>query len=95
MSQFYINRGYTDTDEITFTIPDNYHIDLPPKNIEITSAAGKYSLNLEIKNSQCIYKRKIELKDGTYPVGEYEKFVRFYQSVIDADNTRLILTRNN
>lgn len=94
-SQLYLNRGYTDIDEITFTFPANYRIDLPPKNINIVNPAGTYSVNLDIKDNQCVYKRKIELKDGTYAVGDYEKFVRFYQTIIEADDTRLMLIKKN
>lgn len=89
----YINRGFSDIDELNFTLPDGYKIDSYPKNLSIEKPFGKFSVTLEVKGNSLAYTRKIELKDGTYPPENYQEFVNFYQAVSDADNRKISMVR--
>jgi hypothetical protein len=90
----YINRGYTDEDEITYTLPKGYHLESEPLNKTIEKPFGSFSASMSINGNQLVYKRKFQLKDGTYSKDTYQDLVDFYQSVVDSDNYNVMLAKN-
>ncbi|MES2428119.1 MAG: DUF3857 domain-containing protein [Bacteroidota bacterium] len=91
----YINDGYTDVDDIIFTIPKGYHLEKIPLNIDLKQPFGNYIARLELKDDQLVYKRKMQLIDGTYNKDTYQDLVDFYQKVADADNYNVSLVKDN
>jgi hypothetical protein len=89
----YINRGYTDTDEIVFTLPKGYKLDTKPQNIIIEKPFGKFSSTIEINNNIAKYNRYVQLKEGLYPPEQYPELVKFYQSIADSDASRITLLK--
>jgi len=90
-----INRGYTDEDEITFTLPTGYKLEKLPLNIALNKPFGKFSATMTINGDELTYHRKIELIDGTYNKDTYPDLVNFYQSVADADEYTVVLKKSN
>ena len=90
----YINRGYTDEDEIVYTLPTGYHPDMEPLNINLTKPFGKFKMSATISDGKLIYKRRMELIDGTYGKESYHDLVEFYQTVADADSYNVTLVKN-
>jgi transglutaminase-like putative cysteine protease len=90
----YINRGYTDEDEIVYTLPTGYHPDMEPLNINLTKPFGKFKMSATISDGKLIYKRRMELIDGTYDKESYHDLVEFYQTVADADSYNVTLVKN-
>jgi hypothetical protein len=90
----YINRGYTTVDEVTYTIPEGYHLEKEPLNVSIEKPFAKFSAQMELKGDQLIYRRKFQLFDGTYPKDSYDDLVDFYQNVVDADGYTVSLVKN-
>ena len=90
-----ITRGNTEEDEVIFTIPAGYHLDKKPLNDIADKPFAKFSATMELKGNQLIYKRKLQLIDGTYGKDTYQDFVDFYQEVVDDDNYTVVLAKNN
>jgi hypothetical protein len=90
----YINRGYTEDDETTYTLPKGYKLDSEPLNVSISKPFGTFSATMTINGDQLIYKRKLLVKDGTYDKELYQGVVDFYQAVADADNYNVTLVKN-
>lgn len=86
----YINRGYTDEDELTFQLPDGYKIEALPESKQINSAFGSYSATIKLAGKTLIYTRKITIKDGTYPADQYKEFSTFMNDINAADRSRII-----
>ncbi|SDS81295.1 protein of unknown function [Mucilaginibacter mallensis] len=95
VTNVYINEGYTDEDEITYTLPTGYHLDSEILHRNLDLPFGKYSASMKVDGNQLVYKRKFRLNDGTYPKDTYQDLVDFYQSVADADAHEIILVKNN
>jgi hypothetical protein len=92
----YINRGYTDVDEITYQIPVGYRMDNNPLRLAIKKPFGRYTASTIMNDkNQIIYKRKLEIIDGTYPIDNYADLVAFYQQVADADDYKIALIKAN
>nr|WP_067063255.1 DUF3857 domain-containing protein [Mucilaginibacter sp. L294] len=90
----YINRGYTDEDEITYTLPAGYRPDMAPLNINLKNPFGSFKVTTVISDNKLIYKRRIEIIDGTYNKESYTDLVDFYQAVADADSYNVMLVKN-
>ncbi|RFZ90902.1 DUF3857 domain-containing protein [Mucilaginibacter conchicola] len=90
----YINRGYTDEDEITYTLPKGYRPDSDPWVVNLSQPFGKYRASVTITGDKLIYKRRIEIIDGTYDKEVYSKLVEFYQKIADNDAYTVSLVKN-
>jgi transglutaminase-like putative cysteine protease len=94
-TNFYINEGFTDDDEINYTIPAGYHLEKIPLNVNISKPFGNYSARVSLQGDKLLYSRKMQLIDGTYDKSTYQDFVDFYQKAVDADNYSITLTKGN
>jgi hypothetical protein len=90
----YINRGWTEDDNISYALPKGYKLDSEPLNISIEKPFGSFMATISVDGDKLIYKRKLQVKDGTYSKDTYQDVVDFYQSVADADNYNVILAKN-
>jgi len=93
LNNVYINRGSTDEDEITYTVPAGYHLEKEPLNVSINKPFGNFTAIMTLSGNQLTYKRKFQLIDGTYSPDTYQDFVDFYQDVVDADNYTVSLVK--
>lgn len=90
-----IVRGYTDEDEITYTLPAGYKLERLPLNKHIEKPFGRFEARIEFKGDKLVYKRKFELLDGTYNKDTYQDLVDFYDAVADADAYSAELVKGN
>jgi len=90
----YINEGYTDEDDITYTLPAGYHTDSNGLNVHLKTPFGSFAATSTVRDGKLIYKRKLQLIDGTYPKDTYQNLVDFFQSVVDADAYLVTLVKN-
>jgi hypothetical protein len=91
----YINTGYTDEDEVTYTLPKGYHVDLRPTAVVINKPFGTYSVSAVVEENKLIYKRKVQVYNGTYSKELYQELVDFYQSIAETDNSNVTLVKDN
>lgn len=89
----YFNRGYTEEDQITYTLPKDYKLETEPLNVSIEKPFGTYSAAMTLDGDRLIYKRKFQIKDGLYSKDIYQDVVDFYQSVVDADNYNVTMVK--
>lgn len=76
-NDIYINRGYTDIDIITYTLPDNIDRHIQPLIKKLEAPMGTYELRTRIEDGKLISYRKIQLREGLYPAVQYEDFYNF------------------
>jgi len=94
LNSVYINRGYTDVDEVTYTIPKGYHLEKDPLDVSIVKPFGKFTVSMSLNGNRLIYKRRLQLIDGTYNSDTYQDLVDFYQDIVDADDYTVSLIKN-
>jgi len=95
VTNVYINEGYTDEDEIIYTLPAGYHVENDLLHKDLDSPFGKFTVSMKVEGNQLVYKRKFRLNDGTYPKDTYPDLVDFYESIVDADTHEVVLIKNN
>ncbi len=86
----YVNRGYTDEDELTYQLPAGFKLEAMPLNKEIKTAFGSYNATVKLEGKTLTYKRKIIIKDGTYPAEHYQEFSTFMNDINAADRSRVV-----
>jgi len=89
----YINDGYTDDDEISYTLPTGYHSFKSPLFVSLDKPFGKFRATMTIKDGRLIYKRHLQVIDGTYSKDLYQDLVDFYQAVQEADHYSVYLVK--
>lgn len=87
----YINRGYTDYDEITYQLPEGAELDYKPKDLEISNVYGSYRCSITKNGNTLVYHRKFVLNNGTHPPKDYQAFASFMNIVSNADRAKVIL----
>jgi hypothetical protein len=90
----YINEGSTEDDEIIYTLPAGYHSDSNDLDVSIKEPFGTFKATSTIKDGKLIYKRRLQVIDGTYSKDKYQDLVDFYRSVADADTRTVTLVKN-
>ena len=85
INDVYINRGFTKEDEVTYTLPGGYKLEKTPINYSVSQPFGSFSVTMTVNGDKMIYKRKLQMIDGTYNRGMYDTLVDFCQTVHDAD----------
>ncbi|WP_214229296.1 DUF3857 domain-containing protein [Pedobacter sp. B4-66] len=86
----YVNRGFTDEDEIVYNVPEGYSIEAKPEDREIKSPFGSYTIKVKMEGKKLTYNRKFVLNNGTYPADTYENFMRFFSDVSSSDNGKVV-----
>ncbi|EDM38167.1 hypothetical protein PBAL39_01092 [Pedobacter sp. BAL39] len=86
----YINRGFTDEDEITYELPEEMELEFMPENRTLKTQFGSYDMTVIAKGRQLIYKRKRVLNSGTFPASSYEEFTSFMNKVVDYDRGKAV-----
>lgn len=90
----YISRGYIDSDELVYSLPEGYRLESRPSDQRLQTGFGEFSAEISLTDNTLVYKRRLRLNEGVYPAETYAKLVDFYQRVYESDRTNLILIRN-
>jgi transglutaminase-like putative cysteine protease len=91
---FEIQRGFSDSDEITVGLPKEFSIEFLPSNFELKSKFGEYKTEFIKKDANTIvYKRSLFIKKGLYSNKEYDEYRLFIEQVSRNDNAKMILTK--
>lgn len=85
--QLDIPEYYIDT--IKYHLPEGINITKIPKDINIDSSYGTYSLSFEKQDNILIVKKKLLIPSGRYTLSQYRDFYDFINSVRQSENQKL------
>ncbi|WP_231459662.1 DUF3857 domain-containing protein [Pedobacter sp. Leaf132] len=89
----YLNRGFTDEDSITYTLPEGIiTTQIPPNDKKFSNQFGEYISTTTLKGNKLSYYRKLMLNEGTFPPEAYAEFNKFISDVNTSDRYKLILS---
>lgn len=91
----FINRGYTDVDELIYQLPENINMELMPDDQVLKTEFGTYELRIKKEAEKLVYTRKFVLNDGIYPAEKYADFSGFISKVSTADQVKAIFKLNS
>ncbi len=84
---------YLDIDTIVYNIPENYHLEFLPGEINIKSDFGSYYSKVIQQEGQVIYIRERKKYEGIYSAEKYNDFVKFMNDIAEADKQKLVLVK--
>lgn len=87
----YINRGYTDEDEITYELPSGYTVEHMPADVSLKTVFGTYHMTLRFEGTKLIYKRNLSINNGTFEAHSYESMVGFFSAISGYDNAKVVM----
>lgn len=80
----YINRGYTDLDEIEFVFEQPLQQIAPTSHV-LSCPMGRYELQLQVDGDKVRFSRKLEIHAGTYAAKDYEAYFEFMKNITALD----------
>ena len=90
----YINRGYTDEDEIVYQLPAGYEVDYQPKDLDLKNQFGSFVSRISKKGAQLVYYRKFVLNNGSHSAADYTAFAEFMNQVATSDRSKVVFKTN-
>lgn len=90
---FAVPYGYSDEDEINFTLPKGYTVEFLPKDIQIVSEFGTYTAKFTAKDNAITYVRTQSMTNKKYPPEKYNAYVDFYKKIYQADKQKAVLNK--
>ncbi len=86
----YINRGYTDEDNISYTLASEFIPVLEPSEKVVSTQFGSYLAKTSIQGNVISHYRKFTLNEGKFAATSYVDFVKFISDVNEAEQKRVV-----
>jgi hypothetical protein len=85
--------NYTDIDHISYQLPSDYKVEFLPKEVQINSEFGEYSMKAAVSGNKITYTRIQKMYSKQFPPARYQELVNFYKSIYKADKQKAVLTK--
>ena len=92
-SDIFVRRSFIEIDTVVFNIPEGFSVDKLPSGTVISSKFGELKTNVISNDSTVTFIRSFNMHKGTYPVSEYDDFVNLFESILNEDGAKMILSR--
>lgn len=92
-SDIFVRRSFIEIDTVIFNIPEGFSVDKLPSGTVISSKFGELKTNVISNDTTVTFIRSFNMHKGTYPVSEYDDFVNFFESILNEDGAKMILSR--
>jgi hypothetical protein len=87
-----VREAFSETDEITITIPDGYQVEtMPSEPFSLATPYGTYLLKLSELDGLIKVVRNLEIMPVRCPAAEYNAWRDFHKEVAKADGLKLVL----
>jgi len=86
---------YVDVDSVEVAVPAGYAVELQPKDVQLQSKFGRYSINFKFNDDKIMMYRRVERVSGTFPKTDYKEMVQFYDEIYKADRSKMVLVRKD
>ena len=93
---FEIQRGFLDEDEFVINLPEGYKLEAMPNSKEIENEFGAYKMSVEYRqeDNTIAYRRRLLIKEGTYPKEKYKDYRSFRKQVSGMDNAQIVIIKS-
>ncbi len=84
---------YRDVDSVFITVPAGYQPESVPKNVNLSSKFGNYSITYIVQPGKVTCVRLKESMHSNFPPEDYPLFVSFHNDIFKADRQRVVLLK--
>lgn len=85
-----LSMAYEDYDSVSYDIPEKFHIEYLPKDVDIETEFGSYHASFSFEDHRLIYTRNVIRNKGRFPKEGYEAYRNFYKAVKKADHSKVV-----
>ncbi len=78
---------------VKIKLPSGFETDEIPEGTELNHSFGNYAVKYEVKDGHLIFKRSLILKAATIPVEQYSEVRSFFQRILAAEQSPVVLAR--
>ncbi|SFI22549.1 DUF3857 domain-containing protein [Halpernia frigidisoli] len=84
---------FQDDYSVEFEIPAGYKFSEMPKDQDLKSEFGAYSISFKNENGKLMVHRILTINRGNYPKEKYQNYVDFRKKTSSLDNTKVLITK--
>ncbi|MDH3493668.1 MAG: DUF3857 and transglutaminase domain-containing protein [Acidobacteriota bacterium] len=78
----------------TFELPEGFSVDEMPKPVSLKTDFGKYQTSYEVAGGKLYFTRELITERSTIPVEGYDDVREFFTTILNAENSPVVLVRN-
>lgn len=93
VTDFGLQMNYSDTDLISYVIPEGYKVEFIPKDLQLKSEFGEYSVRTSVSGNKITYTRSQKMYSKRYPPERFKELVDFYKAIYKTDKQKAILSK--
>ena len=93
LTDFALQMNYTDVDQIRYELPKDYKVEFLPKDIQLSSDFGEFTVKTTVTGSTITYVRTQKMYSNRYPAPRFKELVEFYKAIYKADKQKAVLTK--
>ncbi|NEU09473.1 DUF3857 domain-containing protein [Flavihumibacter sp. R14] len=93
LTNFALQMSYSDTDRINYELPKDYKVEFLPKDVQISSDFGEFSVKTTVEGNKITYIRTQKMYSKRYPPSRFKDLVEFYKSIYKADKQKAVLSK--
>lgn len=86
-----IRKAWVHSDTIRYHIPEGYHPEYVPEEINFHSMFGDYQAKVTVEEGVLTYIRTMKMNKGRNPAESYEELVKFLTNIMTADKSKIVL----
>ena len=86
--------AFNHTDSIEIIIPEGYAVEAMPKDVQLTSKFGSYSMTISIAGNKINLVRNYTRVSGVFPAADFKELAEFNNKVYKADRGQLVMVKN-
>ena len=83
--------AYLDIDSIEFKLPEGFHPEHLPEDVQLDSKFGSYSATYTMNEEGLLYVRKVERVKGRFPKESFNELSDLLKKIRKADNQKVVL----
>ena len=80
-------------DTVVYKLPQGYTLEKIPAKINLKSDFGQYTTEVTKSGNTLQYVRSFKVFKGSYPVDRYDEIVTFFEKIVTADESKVMLTK--
>jgi hypothetical protein len=88
-----LNFPINKLDTIEYRMPVGYMVSTLPKEQNLNTVFGRYTLRFQQDNNRIKVIKNFVLNAGNYPLTQYREFFKFVRAVYDFENSSYIVTK--
>jgi Domain of Unknown Function with PDB structure (DUF3857) len=86
--------GVTESDSLTFELPEGYTIEHTPEPTTLTSPCGNYAVAFRLDGKRLFYTRKLVVNNAEQPKESLSVLLDFMREIEKADKMKVVLVAN-